>query len=297
MNHKYKQNFIRAGAIARDVRAYGKGLIRKGASYSDVVKNIYRKIDELGGTPAFPPQIALNHIAAHYLPYPGEEIVLSDEVVKLDVGICFEGAIGDCAVTVDLSGKYQGLIDAAEKALLNAEKSLRVGQPVRDIGKIIEETVVSLGFQPVRNLAGHGLGEYKVHTAPIIPNCDDQSRAVLKPGMTFAIEPFVTNGEGAIFESGAPTIFAFSSARPVHSHRARALLARIRAFNGLPFSIYDLIAGEWSVVEVQQGIDELMKGGVIAGYPPLLERKNGMVAQAENSVLIDEKGNIFITTR
>jgi methionyl aminopeptidase len=297
MNTKYKQNFIQAGALAKQVRAYGKSLIQKGASYTDLISKINQKIIELGARPAFPPQIALNEVAAHFLPQPGEEITFSDQIVKLDIGVCYNGAIGDCAVTVDLSGKYQPLVDAAEAALLNAEKSLKVGQPVHEIGKIIDETISSYGFTPIKNLSGHGLGEYKIHTPPIIPNYEDQSRAVIKAGMTFAIEPFATNGAGSIYEKGTPTIFGIANPRPLQSELSRSLLARIRGFSGLPFAIHDLIGNEWPLSKVKEGLDELLRAGVVVGYAPLVEKNNGMVAQAENSVLVDEQGKVWITTR
>ncbi len=295
--NKYHQNFIQAGIFAKQVRAYGKSLIQPGASYFEIIAKINRMIVELGARPAFPPQMALNHVAAHFLPMPGEEIIFSDEVIKLDIGVCYNGAIGDCAVTVDLSGKQHALIHAVEAALLNAEQSLYVGQPVREIGKIIDETISSHGFKAIKNLSGHGLGEYKIHTAPTIPNYEDQSRAIIKPGMTFAIEPFATDGAGYIHEEGIPTIFGFAAARPVHSDLARALLVRIRTFKGLPFAIHELIHQECPVSEVKKGLEELISLGVIVGYAPLIENMKGSVAQAENSVLIDDAGNIFITTR
>lgn len=297
MNNKYKQNFIQAGALAKEVRAYGKSLIQKNASYVDVITKINRKIIDLGARPAFPPQIALNDVAAHFLPEPGEEIIFSDQVIKLDIGVCYQGAIGDCAVTVDLSGKYQSLIDAAEAALLKAEQSIRVGQPVREIGKIIEQTIASYGFTSIKNLSGHGLGEYKIHMPPLIPNYEDRSTAIIKPGMTFAIEPFATNGKGLIYEGGIATIFGLAAARPVRSESARALLTKIRTFNGLPFAIHDLMSEGQSLSEVQIGLDELIEREVVVGYAPLIEEGHGMVAQAENSVLVDEKGQVLITTR
>ena len=297
MNQKYKQNFIQAGQLAKQVRAFGKSLIQQGASYIDVMNKIQRKIMELGARPAFPPQLALNHVAAHFLPMPGEDIEFTDQIVKLDIGVCYEGAIGDCAVTVDLSGRYQGLIDAAEAALLNAEKIVRVGLPVKEIGKVIEATIQSYGYVPIRNLSGHGLGEYKIHTSPIIPNYEDQSKAVIKAGMTFAIEPFATNGKGLIYEGGEAAIFGLASPRPLQSELARSLLTVIRSFSGLPFSLHDLITPEWPYDKVKSGLGELIKAGVVTGYAPLLEQGDGMVAQAENSVLVDEKGNVIITTR
>lgn len=297
MKNKYKQNFLQAGALAKQVRAFGKSLIVHGASYCDVIAKINQKIIDLGAVPAFPPQIALNDVAAHFLPLPEEDIIFSDQIIKLDIGVSFEGAIGDCAVTVDLSGKYQSLVDAAESALLAAEQIIKVGLPIREIGKIIDETISSFGFSPIRNLSGHGLGEYIIHMAPIIPNYDNHSKALIKPGMTFAIEPFATNGKGLIYEGGIATIFGVAANRPLRTDLSRALLAKIRLFEGLPFAIHNLICEEWPLDRVNSGLGELIKAGVVVGYPPLIEEAHGMVAQAENSVLVDEKGNVFITTR
>lgn len=297
MDQTYKKHFIRAGALAREVRAFGRSLIKKGASYTDVLAKINQKILELGAVPAFPPQIALNEVAAHFLLPPQQDLLFSDEVVKLDIGVCYKGAIGDCAVTIDLSDRHQKLVDAAEAALLEAEKIIKVGLPIREIGKVIEETISSYGFQPVRNLCGHGLGLYKVHTAPTIPNYDDHSKAVIKPGMTFAIEPFATDGKGMIYEEGDPMIFSFLAPRLLRSERVRSLMAKIRTFKGLPFAFHDLMDANTSADTVKSGLDELLHIGAIAGYGPLIEEKQGMVAQAENSILVDERGQVTVTTR
>ncbi len=297
MDEKYKQDFFKAGALASQVRAYGKALIIKGASYNDVITKIRHKIAELGAIPAFPPQIALNDVAAHYLPFPDEDVMFSDQIVKLDVGICYKGAIGDCAVTIDLSGNFQGLVDAAEAALLAAEKMIKVGVSTREIGRVIEQTITSRGFSPVKNLCGHGLGYYRIHTAPSIPNYEDRSTATIKPGMTFAIEPFATTGEGYIYDAGNPTIFSFLKSHPLRSPEARTLLSKIKLFSGLPFALHDLLKSDLSLAEVNKGIADLIQAKVIAGYAPLVEKTHGIVVQAENSVLVDKQGQVFITTR
>ena len=297
MNKKYKQNFLRAGALAKEVRAYGKSLVVKGASYADVYAKIVAKIVSLGAIPAFPPQLSLNDVAAHFLIEPGADIIFSDQIVKLDVGVCVEGAIGDCAVSIDLSGKHQKLIDAAEAALLAAEKSIHIGQKVADIGKIIEQTIMSYGFQPVRNLSGHGLGVYKIHMPPNIPNYADNSTAVITPGMTCAIEPFATTGKGFIHELGEPTIFAFEALAAPRTSHGRHLLAKIRQFQGLPFSLHELVDTKIPLEEIKMGLSELIGVGAITAYAPLVEQTHGMVAQAENSILVDEEGQVVITTR
>lgn len=297
MNKIYKENFLKAGALAKQVRAFGKSLIVPGASYNAVIKQINEKILSLGAIAAFPPQIALDNVAAHYLPQPDQDILFSNQLVKLDIGVCYNGAIGDCAVTIDLSGKHQKLIDAAEAALLAAEKLIRVDLPIRQIGQVIEETIVSYGLNPIRNLSGHGVGYYKIHTAPSIPNCDVKTNARIRPGMTFAIEPFVTDGYGLIYEVDEPTIFSLIQERPLQKEPAKQMLARIKKYQGLPFAMHDFVTDEMPLMAVKSCLKELVKAGCIAGYGPLLEQANGFVAQAENSVLVDEKGHVTISTR
>ena len=58
---------------------------------------------------AFPVQVNLGHIAAHYCAEPNDEITFKDEVICMDVGAHYNGAIGDNALSVDLSGKYYGM--------------------------------------------------------------------------------------------------------------------------------------------------------------------------------------------
>lgn len=297
MNKQYRQDFLKAGTLAKEVRTYGKSLIVKGASYNEVIAKIIKKISEVGAKPAFPPQIALDDVAAHFLPMPGSDIEFTDQVVKLDIGVSFNGAIGDTAVTVDLSGNNARLIEAAESALLAAEKIVKVGLPVRNIGKVIEETITSFGFKPVKNLSGHGLAQYQIHTAPHIPNCDDGSNAVIKPGMTFAIEPFATTGRGYITEQGEATIFCFHSRKPLFNDVTRALINKIKAFQGLPFAIHEMVGDGLDLAQVKQGLQELKAAGAIHAYGPLVEIKDARVAQAENSVLVDDDGQVFITTR
>lgn len=297
MKQKYKQDFIKAGALAKEVRAFGKTLIKKGVSYNEVTAKITQKIFDLGARPAFPPQIAMNEVAAHFLVPPGSDHIFNDEVIKLDIGVCFNGAIGDCAVSIDLSGKYQKLIEAVEDALQNAEKIVKVGLPVREIGRVIDETISSYGFLSVKNLCGHGLGFHQIHTPPSIPNYCDQSKAIIRAGMTFAIEPFATNGMGLIYEKGEATIFSLVKMKNIKSESGRIILEKINSFDGLPFAIHELMHTGLTAEAFQTAFKELCDLGIIHGYPPLVEKKNGMVVQAENSILVDESGQVLITTR
>ncbi len=77
--------------------------------------------------PGFPSQISLNSTAAHFCPDKDDDIELTNQVVKLDVGVVVNGAIGDNACTVDLSGKNGALVAASRDALEAAIGIIRPG--------------------------------------------------------------------------------------------------------------------------------------------------------------------------
>lgn len=195
-------------------------------------------------------------------------------------------------MTVDLSGKRQKFVDAVEAALQAAEKIIEVGLPIQEIGRVIEDTIHSFGLHPIENLAGHGLDNYCVHTAPMIPNCFQPMKEKIEPGMTFAIEPFATDGIGSVYEMGRPEIFSLTQRRYPLSLQAKEFIRQIKEMHGLPFELSDL-EGEGK----EKVISHLLRKRVLVGYPPLVEEENGFVAQAENSVLVDLDGKVTITTR
>lgn len=295
MDHSYIQNFIKAGALAAEARAYGMSLLKPGASCLEIIRKIQEKIQSLGAKPAFPPQLSLNEVAAHF--FPTEDILLGPDLVKLDVGVCYQGAIGDCAETLDLSGRHQLLVDATKQALQKAEDILEVGLPVSSIGKILSETLLAKGFQPIRNLSGHGLGPYQIHTDPIIPNYDDKSPVRLRKEMSFAIEPFGTTGSGWVVATHTPTLFSARKHKLIAKPSMEKILLAIARFQGLPFSLHDIAKETLSLQTAQIALQKLTALGILDSYPALIEKTNGMVAQAENSILIDKQGKVHITTR
>jgi methionyl aminopeptidase len=295
-----QEDILNAGKYAHQVRMYGASLIIVGASFNAVVSQIYAKIAELGAIPAFPPQIAINEIAAHFIPAPDEDVIFTDTmVVSLDVGVCVNGAIGDCAISIDLTPdkRYAKLVAASQAAVDEVAKILRVGLPIGEIGKKIEETIQSFGFEPIRNLSGHGLGHYIIHTNPNMPNYNNHNKNTLKAGMHFAIEPFATTGRGMIVEAGDAHIYSFVTKRAVRSPSAKILLKKIESFKGLPFRTHDLIVADMPYFKVKFGLRELVQSGIIHGHPPLVEETKGIVTQAENTFYIDADGVVHKTTQ
>jgi methionyl aminopeptidase len=284
----------KAGKITAQIREYGKNLVVKGISMVEVLDKVEEKIKELGAKPAFPAQISCNHIAAHYCPDEEDKTIFSDQLVCLDVGVHLDGFIGDTAVTVDLSGKYSDLIKASQEALDNAIKIIKPGVTLGEIGKAIQETINGYGFAPVRNLSGHGLGQYQIHTKPNIPNFDNGDDTKIEKGSVFAVEPFASTGAGVVQDSGNATVFELDNKKPVRNPITRQVLKEIESYGNLPFTTRWLTRKFGA--KAKFALREMEQLGMLHAHPPLADKDKGYISQAEHSILIDDDGNVVVLT-
>lgn len=289
-----KDNYIKAGKIAAQVLEYGKSLIKKGSSLLEVTDKIEKKIFELKAEPAFPVQISLNDAAAHYCPDSEDKTILEDQLCCLDVGVHIDGAIGDNALSVDLSGKNLELVKASREAVNEALKIIQIGTKLGEIGKVIQEAIESFGFKPVRNLSGHGLSSYNIHAKPTVPNFDSKDTTALEKGQVIAIEPFATPGSGLIHDKGVATVFSQIAKKPVRVGFVREILKQIESYKMLPFTKRWLTAN-FSLPKVNYALKQLKQFEIIKEYPPLVERSEALVSQAEHSVIVDDK--VVVTTK
>jgi len=281
-------DWIKAGNIAAQARDYGASLIKPGARLLDVCDKVDAKIRELGAEPAFPTQISCDHIAAHFCPLADDKTVFDKQVASLDVGVHVDGAIGDTAVTVDLGGEHTDLVKASREAVDAALKMVGIGTTLGEIGKTIQEVIVSHGFVPIRNLSGHGLDRFDIHTAPTIPNIDTGDDTELEDGMFIAIEPFASTGSGSVQESGDATIFSVIDSKGVRSQYARDVLNEIEQYSTLPWAMRWLTQ-KLGPGRTRFGLRELEQSGIIHGYPPLVDSRKGITSQAEHSVFVCDK--------
>jgi methionyl aminopeptidase len=120
------------------------------------------------------------------------------DIVSVDVGVRYNGFIGDTARTVTVGGcgvLAQRLLDVTEQALYKGISNARLGNRVVDISRAIQVHVEAHGYSVVREFVGHGVGK-SVHEEPQIPNYVEagKSSPKLRAGMTLAIEPMVNAG-------------------------------------------------------------------------------------------------------
>jgi methionyl aminopeptidase len=294
LNKEELEDWKKACKMSAQALEYGKLLIKKENNFLDVAKKTDEKIISLGGKIAFPSQISMNQIAAHFCPTKDNNPIFDNQIIKLDVGAHINGFIGDNACTVDLSGENNELVKASREALNNVIKIIKPEITLGEIGRTIQETIMNFGFSPVRNLSGHGLGKFEIHTNPNIPNYDNGDETEIKKGDVFAIEPFATNGHGIVIETSNPTVFSFVQKKPVRDMTTRQILKEIEHYKSLPFAKWWL-EEKFPSFRVNLALRQLENLGIIKGYSPLAERDNGLVSQAENTILVKENKAVILT--
>jgi methionyl aminopeptidase len=143
--------------------------------------------------------ISVNEQVVHGLAGPRE--LRFGDIVSLDVGVVYNGFVGDTARTVAVGGcgvLAQRLMDVTEGALQEGIAQAAPGRRVVDISRAVQEYVEGNGFSVVREFVGHGVGR-SMHEEPQVPNfADGKSSPKLRPGMTLAIEPMVNAGLPAV---------------------------------------------------------------------------------------------------
>lgn len=293
------ENYIKAGKIASEVREYARTQDHTGRTLSEICNDVENAIIKKGGEPAFPVNVSLNDIAAHYTAEPNDPTVVKNtDVLKIDVGVHIDGYIADTAVTVSYDSKYQDLIDIAQRALDEAIGIARSNTRVSDIGRIIEKTITKYGCKPIQNLSGHSLERYTIHAGQSIPNIWTIGHSFnLSVNNVYAIEPFVTtkDGQGIVYEGKVKNIFGIASRKRTKDQRADEFLEYLwNKFKTLPFALRWIVK-DYEEKEALSLLETLLKKKNVHAYPILVEGSNRIVVQAEHTIIPQESNTITIT--
>ena len=295
MDEQTRKDFLKAGKLVAQGLALGKKRIKPGANIKEVCLEIEQHLIDGGAKLAFPAQVSINEVAAHWCPEPkGERNFEEGQLVKLDIGAHINGRIADSAISIDLSKdqKHAKLIQAAEDARDAALKIAKPGTTLGEIGKAIQDTITKAGYSPVKNLGGHGLGEYDVHVSPSIPNVDTKDKTPLEEGMVIAIEPFASTGIGQVHEQEYGNIYQLKTKARVRSKYAREAQKILQETHTLPFSLHWL-ANKMGEGQARFAIKELYGTGALEVYPPLAEEEGVLISQAEHSVIVSNNPIVY----
>lgn len=179
---------VRPGVSTKDLDVVADEFIRSHSGALPAFKGLY-------GFPASA-CISINEEIVHGIPSPKRVLQLGD-LVKLDVGVKFEGYFTDAAITVpvgSVDAQSARLVEVTERALSAGIAAATIGNHVGDIGAAIDAIVKEAGYTTADDLVGHYVGT-KPHGDPQVPNFGKPKRgAKLMPGLTIAIEPMVNVG-------------------------------------------------------------------------------------------------------
>src|SRR3989304_1514739 len=253
-----KEKILKAGKIASGAKKYARTIAKKGTTLLEIAEKIETKIIELGGKPAFPVNLSIEDVAAHYTPSYGDKTI-AHGLLKIDLGIHVDGWIADTATSIDLENNEENkrLILASELALKAASEKIKFNVNNNEIGKEIEEAISSGEISPIINLSGHGMEQYELHSGITIPNINNHQQLPLKEG-----------------------IYELVSERNIRSGSARQLLDYIiKEYKTLPF------CSRWIIKKLgtasMLGLKQLKANGNLHEFPILMESGHGKVAQTE----------------
>ena len=302
------ESYIESGKLASKIRNEASKMIKDGTLVLDLVKYVESEILSSGAEIAFPCNVSINEIAAHYTSPTGDETTIkAGDLVKLDLGAMIDGYIADTAVTIiadgDIAENYtqdeinlhEEIVEASAAGLEAAISTVRAGVEISKIGSAVHEAIKEYKLNPIFNLMGHSLEQYNLHAGISIPNYDNHDNYKLDEGQAVAIEPFATTGKGEVNDSPGQYIYSYMKNKPFRMKNTQRVLKYIQHHHQyVPFSgrwIEDTFGDRKGKMALKQLSDAM----AIYPYAPLREKKNCFVSQKEHTVIVEKEGCIITT--
>jgi methionyl aminopeptidase len=193
-----------AGRIVGECHQLLRVAVRPGVTTGQLNKLVHEHILKRGGVPSFlgypgptpfpaATCISVNEEIVHGI--PGPRTLHEGDIVSVDIGVIWNGYHGDSAWTYavgQVSPAAQDLLRTTERTLYHALEFARVGNRLGDISHALQSYAESHGYGVVRKYISHGVGR-ALHEDPQIKNYGAPGTGLrLQAGMTFAIEPMIT---------------------------------------------------------------------------------------------------------
>ena len=180
--------------------------IAEGVTTEEIDNFCFKRIQELGGTPAplfykgFPKSscTSLNHVICHGIPSSNRKL-LDGDILNVDITTIINGWHGDTSRMFkigNISVKANNLCEVTFLCLIESISEIKVGDPISKIGKKIDQIANNNNFSVVRDFCGHGVG-VNFHENPSILHYYDKEYDNVNfiDGMIFTIEPMINAGK------------------------------------------------------------------------------------------------------
>jgi len=318
MNNGTLINSIKAANIHKKVGSYVRDNIKPGMTLKNIAIKIENKIKEeinfdtnnpLDKGIAFPIGLSLNNCAAHYTPNYNETdiILLHDDIIKIDYGIHIKGTIIDSAFTMHFDKKYDEFIDISKKITNYAVSLCGPDVILGEIGRDIEEYIKSkeiiidnrlCKLNIMGDLSGHMIRQYEIHAGVAVPNIAINYPVRMKANEYYAIEPFITTGNGKSIIKAPNSHYMLSKNHDIINNLT---IEEDNIYNIIKKNYLTLpFCQRWLYeLELQYNhndlLDKLTGKKILNVFPPIYDIKNSIISQFEHTIFIKENGIINLT--
>lgn len=141
--------------------------------------------------------ISVNDVICHGVPNT-KTVIKDGDILNIDVTTILDGFYGDNSrmfMVGNVSEDARKLVNETKKCLDIGIRECYPGNYFGNIGHNIAKHAESLGYSVVYEFCGHGVG-IRFHEEPEVCHVAERnSGPIMKPGMTFTIEPMINQGK------------------------------------------------------------------------------------------------------
>jgi methionyl aminopeptidase len=192
-----------AGRLTAEVLELAGAAVRPGMTTDEIDVVVHRLCVERDAYPSplnyhgYPKSVctSVNEVICHGI--PDSRVLQDGDIVNLDVTLFKHGVHGDSNATYavgDIDPASAQLIEVTRECMWRGIEAVRPGRPLSDIGRAIEDHARKFRYGVVRAFIGHGIGQQFHSDLQILHYYDERSSMIMRPGMTFTIEPMITLG-------------------------------------------------------------------------------------------------------
>ncbi|MCX7116557.1 MAG: type I methionyl aminopeptidase [Legionellales bacterium] len=143
---------------------------------------------------------SVNHVICHGMPSV-KQTLRNGDIINVDVTVIYDGFFGDSSKMFCIgstAAHAKRLVDVTQQCLYKGISVVKPNATLGDIGYAIQAHAEKNHYSVVREYCGHGIGQ-KMHEDPQVMHYGKPGMgAILRPGMTFTIEPMINQGKADI---------------------------------------------------------------------------------------------------
>ena len=129
---------------------------------------------------------------------PSDRVLKKGDIVNIDVTVIKDGWYGDTSRMYYVgtpAPHAKRLCETAYESMVRGIEVVRPGATLGDIGHAIQVFAEAQHYSVVEEYCGHGIGSSFHEDPQVLHHGKPGAGEVLRPGMTFTIEPMINQGK------------------------------------------------------------------------------------------------------